>query len=83
MSDALVLALMPALLGFVIGRWWLLLIGVLIASTALGRLLGADGAETGPVAVLLVAPFVGCAAGIALRRLIAPPRDPVSPPPGR
>ena len=75
MGDALVLALMPALLGFAIGRWWLLLIGVLIASTAAGRLLGADGADTGPVVVLLVAPFIGCAAGIALRRLVAPPRD--------
>ena len=77
MGDALVLALIPALLGFLIGRWWLLLIGVLLATTALGRLLGADGVDTGPVAVLLVAPFVGCAAGIALRRLVAPPRDPV------
>lgn len=77
MGDALVLALMPALLGFAIGRWWLLLIGVLIASTAAGRLLGADGASTGPVVVLLVAPFIGCAAGIALRRLVAPPRDTV------
>ena len=77
MGDALVLALLPALLGFVVGRWWLLLIGVLLATTALGRLLGADGVDAGPVAVLTVAPFVGCAAGIALRRLVAPPSDSV------
>ena len=83
MGDALLLALMPAVLGFAIGRWWLLIIGALIASTALGRLLGTHGANTGPVVVLLVAPFVGCAAGIALRRLIAPPRDPATPRAGR
>jgi hypothetical protein len=76
MGDALVLALLPALLGFAIGRWWLLLIGVLIASTALGRIAG-HGAEAGPTATLLLAPFVGCALGVALRRAVAPPRDPV------
>jgi hypothetical protein len=77
MGSALMLALLPALLGFAVGRWWLLLIGALLASTALGRLLGADGVAAGPLVVLALAPFLGCAAGVALRRLVAPPRDPV------
>lgn len=76
MRDALLLALLPTLLGFLVGRWWLLLIGALMATTALGRLLGHD-VEAGPVAVLLLAPFAGSALGIALRRALAPPRDPV------
>jgi len=75
MPDALVLALLPALLGFLVGRWWLLLIGLLIASTSLGRLAG-HGADAGPVATVLVAPFVGCALGVAARRALWPPRDP-------
>jgi len=74
MGDALVLALLPALLGFLVGRWWLLLIGALVATTTVGRLVGHD-VDTGPVAVLLVVPLAGCAAGVALRRLVAPPSE--------
>jgi len=76
MRDALILALLPALVGFLVGRWWLLLIGALIVTTTLGRILG-HGADAGPIAVLLLAPFAGIALGVALRRVLAPPRDPV------
>jgi hypothetical protein len=75
MPDVLVLAALPALLGFAIGRWWLLLIGALVTTTSVGQLAG-HGADAGPVATVLVAPFVGCALGVAARRARWPPRDP-------
>jgi hypothetical protein len=66
MDQALALALFPMILGLAVGRWWLLLAGGLMAVTMAVQG-AAAGLPAGPLAVLILVPFAGCALGVAAR----------------
>jgi hypothetical protein len=56
----------PFLAGLAVGRWWLLLMLALPATTMFAHGTNA-GMPTGPTAAITLLPLVGTAAGVALR----------------
>ena len=56
----------PFLFGLAVGRWWLLLMMALPATTMFGHGMHA-GLPTGPTAAVTLLPVAGAACGVALR----------------
>jgi hypothetical protein len=64
----------PFLFGLAVGRWWLLLMLALPATTMFAQ--GAHaGMPTGPTAAVTLLPVAGAAAGVAMRRAFSQTRS--------
>jgi len=67
---ALAIAAIPFLFGLAVGRWWLLLMLGLPATTMLAQ--GARaGMSLGPTAAVTLLPLLGAALGVAMRRVVS------------